>query len=460
MNASERKLIELTQKVASLRTEFEDWQRQSEARQFLEKHYTQIRRLTAQMEGYLSVLDAGLGPLREHLDRVGAASAGIESDIVDAHRIWDYFRSKFIQRCMSHYQTFLYSADEFAWACYEPAQKLAVAAGMAEDRVKEPPLVFFHIGRDLLATRRNSSYAEGLKKGGLTRKQFIDILKPLPIPLIGVPWFQIQHLPDVLILGHEVGHHVEDDFLRLQEGGSRPGRLVEDAVRGLPPDRRNKWRLWQGEVFADIYGTLAAGPAFAGALLDLLSGDGRAPEQSLGSTHPPPALRLRVALEVLRQDFPQEVEVREREVPAWPRDSVLSLFVDDIPRVVRALLDGPYPELGNRTSLPDVIQFARLRHDQALQESRRMLAGYRPNDDDPRTLFACARLAYEESPATYVERKVHTFILEKIPRRVGVRGEEMRKSPDRLKQIDVLDQAAGRNLFSTISKMRQRTGVS
>ena len=187
MHASERKLIELTQKVASLGEEFREWRAKSEAREFLEKHYTQIRRITAQMEGYRGMLEEGLDQLRKNPEQVLAASAAFEGDIGEVHRIWDFFRNKFLQRCVSYYQSFLYPADEFAWACYEPAQQRATANGAAIDRVKEPPLVYFHFGADLLASRRNGSYESGLSGGTVAKKKFIDILQPLPIPLIGFP---------------------------------------------------------------------------------------------------------------------------------------------------------------------------------------------------------------------------------------------------------------------------------
>jgi hypothetical protein len=34
----------------------------------------------------------------------------------------------------------------------------------------------------------------------------------LPIPPVGVPWFQLRPLPDALVLAHAIGHHVENDF--------------------------------------------------------------------------------------------------------------------------------------------------------------------------------------------------------------------------------------------------------
>ena len=31
-------------------------------------------------------------------------------------------------------------------------------------------------------------------------------LRQIPVSVIGVPWFQVCHLPDILVLAHETGH--------------------------------------------------------------------------------------------------------------------------------------------------------------------------------------------------------------------------------------------------------------
>ncbi|MFJ5776220.1 hypothetical protein [Streptomyces sp. NPDC093094] len=33
----------------------------------------------------------------------------------------------------------------------------------------------------------------------------------LPFAIIGVPWHQSEHLPDVLSVAHEAGHHLQED---------------------------------------------------------------------------------------------------------------------------------------------------------------------------------------------------------------------------------------------------------
>ena len=139
-----------------------------------------------------------------------------------------------------------------------------------------------------------------------------------------------------------------------------------------------------------MYGTLAAGPAFVGALLDFLSEDNRDAAKAMASSHPPPELRIPLALEVLKRNFPLEAEERAKEAPGLAAASPFAEFVADISHVVRALLDGPYPEFGAGTSLPQVLDFVPLRHEQALADSRLLLAGHRPDDDNPRSLFASA----------------------------------------------------------------------
>ena len=84
----------------------------------------------------------------------------------------------------------------------------------------------------------------------------------LPVPVVGVPWFQLYHLPDALVIGHEVGHLVERDTgltATIQE-------LVERAVTEarMDPGCVAAWRGWAAEAFADVYGTLGrARPSYA-----------------------------------------------------------------------------------------------------------------------------------------------------------------------------------------------------
>src|SRR5262249_57091983 len=82
-------------------------------------------------------------------------------------------------------------------------------------------------------------------------------------------WHPVANLADALVMGHEVGHMVEDDFKLTSTLEERLGAVL---VRGVDQTRHAAWKNWLGEIFADLYGCLAAGPAFVSALMDFLAG--------------------------------------------------------------------------------------------------------------------------------------------------------------------------------------------
>ena len=73
------------------------------------------------------------------------------------------------------------------------------------------------------------------------RQRYRAILDDLPFPVIGVPWYQVRHLPDAVLLGHEVGHTVEDDFRltkrlkSLLAAGLKKGKMARTGT--LPGPR-------------------------------------------------------------------------------------------------------------------------------------------------------------------------------------------------------------------------------
>ncbi|WP_437723733.1 hypothetical protein [Sorangium sp. So ce861] len=460
MDLPNRKTIEIRRKLGALGNELEHWKKVSEANGPFAKHHTQIRRLAAIL-GRLQVeiqkrIDAGpeSPPASSSPIRVLAACRALERMILEVHRIWEFFRSKLVLREATRFRDYLLIADELAWACYEPALKRGQGSSS-----REPPLVFFNGGSNpFVISRRSSFQAEAVPGEVFNTPEFKEVLKVLPIPLVGIPWFQVEFLPELLVVAHEVGHAVEDDFSLT----ATLGRLLDTAMetRGVPVARRPAWRAWLGEIFADLWGCLAAGPAFAGALGDFLARDPRSvtSEQRLAPTwgsYPIDALRFLFSATVLEKTgfAPEAVALRANWTQVYA-DHAMPEFEADLPIVADALLEGPYPELGNGR-LDAAFSFTVGQHREAetaaKQALRRQLIGAR----DPRVLAAAARLAFEREPENYAAGDAQERLIGamKDPQRGGVRGKTRWRDRQETERIDTVDQHTARWLFTRLAEV-------
>jgi hypothetical protein len=465
VNISERKLFELRQKLESLESEFKHWRDKSEANNPLQKHHTQIRRVTYQLQGIQSAILNKLNDLgKSQSEDILSQARELELDILEVHRIWEFFRSKFALRSVDWFNPYLVAADEFAWACYQVAQQSLKKGDLVRNDLKQPPLVFFNGGSSPYTLPRNLTYeAENVPGEELRTSAANLILKELPIPVIGIPWFQVQHLPEALVIGHEVGHDVEEDF-QLTD---RIESLLEEGMTSVHKERRPAWRAWLRETFADLYGNLATGPAFVESLLDFLATDKQFTETDRRTApawgdYPTDYLRILINLEVLKeQGFEDESERLKNELTNIYKTHAMPEFVDDIPKVVKALLDGPYPEFDGK-SLKEIISFTKANHKSALSDCGRLLDGKAPTTNSIRILLAAARLAYGEDPEKYKSKDVHNLILKQVPATQakgvrGVRGSEDAEltKPAELSERDAYDKATGESLYE---KVRLRVG--
>ena len=191
------------------------------------------------------------------------------------------------------------------------------------------------------AIPRGSSYAHQLSRGVMNSAQLAEAVRCLPIPVVAVPWFQLRHLPDALVLAHEVGHHVEDDF------GLTPTLrgLAGAALAKAPGEHRQRWDGSLGEVFADVYGALCAGLAFGQALADFAA---TGPEAAVGTAeYPPLRIRVRVVAEAL--GWAGSAGRRDALLARWAEDfpaQAPSAHDEEAAAVVRSLIAGPYPQFG------------------------------------------------------------------------------------------------------------------
>src|SRR6266513_1613419 len=94
---ADRKLIELEQKLSRLDDEFDYWLAQSNPGAPFEKNHTQIRTIKKRLDGLNSKI-RGILPGKDNPEKILSLGQNIQQMILAVHRIWEYFRSKFVQR--------------------------------------------------------------------------------------------------------------------------------------------------------------------------------------------------------------------------------------------------------------------------------------------------------------------------------------------------------------------------
>lgn len=395
MTFADRKRIELAAKLASLSQELADWVNASKPGEPLEKHHTQIRRLETSLRAAIK----GVAPLLDERVDVLSTWTTTEEQILAIHEVWDQFRTKLAHRYVPILQPHLDLADDLAWECYRPAIECAIKAKdgptkVDEASVREPPLVFFTSSATPFTMVRGSTDAMA-EPTVLSDAQRADVLRRLPVPLIGIPWFQLEHLPDVLVVAHEVGHDVEAD-LGLHD------RILE-LIAGVPGVDSARWAPWASEVFADVWGAVAAGAGFASALLDLIATPPIVASPT-ASRYPDPWLRAALVCAVVDHvtsdggssgtrgaDLLTRWVDEQGPLPS-PSD------VEDAGNVARTLVDGPYAQLGG-TGLVAVLAPQML--NEADIDMGNLCLRIAPQGKSVRVLVAAAALAFADDPWKY-----------------------------------------------------------
>ena len=461
MELTRRKKTELNKKLESLQQEWADWRDQSRATRPLEKHHSQIHRVTVRLEALVQEIVKELNLLADDSPQLLSRARELEGLMLEVHRVWEFFRSKLSLRSLPWFSKYLVAADDLAWDCYRAAQLKLSGGHLPPHHVKEPPLVFFNGGSSPFTQARNEAFeAEVVPNEELKTGAARQVLRALPIPVIGVPWFQVQHLPEALVIAHEVGHDVESDFRLTRELEQALEAGFEEA--GTDAARRGAWRSWLGEIFADIYGVLACGPAFVGTLMDFLATDVGQTERAWRQApdwgfYPTDYLRIMVNLEVLRQ---RQLTRPEKDLRAeWGavyRSHAMGDYEADIEAVVKAIITKPFAAFGG-DPLPKVISFDGEDHNAAETDALRIIDGRTPQTNNVRILFAAASLAFRLNPETYNQMNVHKLVLDTASsiREGGVRSSRVLRNGS-LSSLDKEDKAEGAALFGALRNTPQR----
>jgi hypothetical protein len=466
MQIAERKLLELREKLAGITVEFDWWLADTGDKQPLRKHQSQITRLTDQLRGLADRVGSEIDRVSQDSDDVLEACRALQMRILEVHRLWDYYRSKLNLRYVAWFRPYLVTVDEFAWACYKPALDHDRRRDVPSTGAKEAPLVFLSGEFSPFTHLRQKPFDVEEVEEALDSLEFLQVIFALPVPVIGLPWYQVAHLPDAVVVAHEVGHDVERD-LGLTDTMQAHLRAVSATMPGL---RRSGWFAWLPEVFADLYGVLAAGPAFVSALIDLLATD---PVQIVAESaagppwtkHPPASLRVAVTTQALEQIGFERAAADRR--CAWAEAFALGPngtdpvgpFRDDVEAVVHGLLIGRYPQFG-KLPLREVVSFSADQQWAAEAGAEAVLQGLEPASGDIRCLVAAARLAFESNPARYqlVEPGKKTSQQLILDRADDVIGDDPRADDQQQPPEPAEDRAAGAALFDLITKLKRGRG--
>ncbi|MGM9488117.1 hypothetical protein [Ideonella sp. YS5] len=442
---SERRLLALRSKLSVLQLETTAWRQDSQnAAARFALHHSQIAEVCEGIDELHKLLSKEVDDLQP--DAPLAVVESLERRILAAVQIWDTYRAKWSLRVQATLRQTLDLIDDLAWQAYRPAHDLALASGwLPAQRARLPPLVFTNPRWSPFARSRERGYE--LDEGsGLLQEidDFEPYLRTMPVPLIGIPWTQAGHLPDAVFVGHEVGHLIEDD-LGLEGTLSS---LVDAALPEADEARRQAWSVhWRSEVFADVWGVLCCGPAFAETLVDLLIGSADVGTQvqpdAFGrwGSYPTHALRVGALVAAVRALDEPEVPggfalAADRLAARWqqahPGPHAMPAFDDDAKAVVKALMGQPLAAFkrtreGDPLPVRQVLRFTRQMQDDAEKDATEALALHPPLSSDVRTLFAGQAIAYARDPAAFAQREVQQrFIGRLLQRRTqGLRAKEM-----------------------------------
>jgi hypothetical protein len=264
-------------------------------------------RALAQLGGEIAKL-----PGTRPLGSVYAECARFDRNIAWVRRLWEYFALKFDQRRNVRFQPVLAAADEIVWSCYAEAFQNAAGAAPrgpaplpyleplfaphALPRVDIPPDLRSEVDRDFLSA----------------------CLEQLPISLIALPTVCVDAPWWLILLGHEVGHHVQFDLIPPRQLFAAFGKFLAKAGEQEMAGEGERWKRWSPEIFADAFSVHALGPWAARGITELETKDDVTMMSEIvaeKSAYPAPWVRLNFLAAVAEQLDENDTIAREG-VPA------------------------------------------------------------------------------------------------------------------------------------------------
>jgi hypothetical protein len=389
-------------KQSVLSTSLESWLKRTAAtpakhdRSF-DIHFTQTREVDRLLAGLVTYLT---GAIKASADTMLASGRDLESAILASCEVWEFFRSKLAQRLDDQWRPFLRAGDELAWRCYQPVREAAFADG---SQCKAPPLVYLNNTWSPFTVRRNREYhVDAVPQAFLRKASFAEALARMPFPVVGVPWYQLEFLPDVVSICHEVGHSVEVDFGLESQIAAAIGQAV-----GVP--RKGIWQARSSELFADYFACLCVGPAYPWALANILLSDAIGIASEADTAYPSIHGRMLFCAEIVR--LLKMGDEADAFLDEWNRTypGIVAADRDEIQAIAAhfhggggahdpAGLSVANPTLKRRIPLREIIAFTPENQMTVRLEAAELDKGGAPATDNIRVLSACA--SFVQNPGT------------------------------------------------------------
>lgn len=292
-----------------LRNEISKWSARRTLADGVRQHVTQLASLKTTLSEALTRIDTlandhSAGDLRETYDYFRE----LDRQVVLVRRMWRWFADKYDQRDVESTAPLLRAADEVVWSVHAQAQRAGGAA-----RLPPAPLPFIDEIDTPEAVPRDEPTRE------LRPDKFDDVLAValarLPIPVIGLPAVAVAEPWRLILISHEVGHHLQYDLASNRQLIAAVGMAVQDAVGG---DVGKRFRAWSQELFADLVGLAATGPGLVTGLLTYeLGADAHVLDRGRGR-YPAPAVRFALLAEMCRLlHLRPEADLAGVDVASW-----------------------------------------------------------------------------------------------------------------------------------------------
>lgn len=162
-------------------------------------------------------------------------------------RIFEFFQQKFDQRDDEETGKLLEAADEVVWSCYN-----LIYLGCNS---LPPPLPYIEPWYSPEALPIDI-IPKIFRDGAIETEQALKIYKEhfnkLPIPIVRMPPVCIRTPWYLILLGHEVGHHIQYSLLPKRELVTK----FKDQFNSAMGESGEKWKKWSEEIFADALSIL------------------------------------------------------------------------------------------------------------------------------------------------------------------------------------------------------------